>query len=239
MTTVHALALCEADAVGEGSRIDAFAVVRAGARLGRGVIVHPHAVIEAGAVLGDGVEVFPGAYVGKPARGSAALAREVGGGGETRIGNGCVIGPHAVIYHDVALGADCLVGDAASIREGCRIGRKVVVGRHVTLNYNVELGDGVKLMDHAWLCGNQKVGEGAFVSGLVGTANDNAMGRDGYIDEDIRGPEIGAHARIGLGALLLPRVRIGEGATVAAGAVVTKDVPDGAAVRGLPARPVE
>jgi acetyltransferase-like isoleucine patch superfamily enzyme len=50
------------------------------------------------------------------------------------------------------------------------------------------------------------------------------------------GPNIARGAAIGLGANLLPGVRIGVGAVVGAGAVVTKDVPDGALVMGVPAR---
>jgi acetyltransferase-like isoleucine patch superfamily enzyme len=49
------------------------------------------------------------------------------------------------------------------------------------------------------------------------------------------GPHIARGAAIGLGANLLPGVRIGVGAVVGAGAVVTKDVPDGALVMGVPA----
>jgi hypothetical protein len=64
-----------------------------------------------------------------------------------------------------------------------------------------------------------------FISGCVGSSNDNAIGRDGYDGSPMLGPNI-ARAAIGVGANLL----IGVGAVV--GAVVTKDVPDGALVTG-------
>ena len=59
---------------------------------------------------------------------------------------------------------------------------------------------------------------------------------DSYSEEHIAGPTIGARARIGAGAVLLPGVDVGQGATVAAGALVTRDVPEDATVMGIPAR---
>jgi acetyltransferase-like isoleucine patch superfamily enzyme len=50
--------------------------------------------------------------------------------------------------------------------------------------------------------------------------------------------EIGAFATIGTNATILPRIKIGQGAFVGAGAVVTRDVPDGRVVAGVPARPM-
>ena len=72
------------------------------------------------------------------------------------------------------------------------------------------------------------------IAGCVGTANDNAFGREGYDGLSMLGPNIARCARIGVGANLLPGLRIGVGAVVSAGAVVTKDVPDGALVMGVP-----
>ena len=72
-----------------------------------------------------------------------------------------------------------------------------------------------------------------FISGCVGTSNDNVFSREGYKGLSMLGPNIARRARIGVGANLLPGVRIGVGAVVIAGAVVTKDVPDGALAMGV------
>lgn len=236
---IHPLAIVETERnlIGEGTIVDAYAVIRKGVVLGENVVVHPHVVIEADVQIGDGVEIFPGAYIGKLPKGAGALARipEIKGG--TFIGANSSVGPHVVIYQDVQIGENCLIGDAASIREACRIGKAVVVGRHVTLNYAVVLHDRVKIMDHSWLGGNQAIGEGAFISGLVGMTNDNAMGREGYDESQILGPSVGANARIGAGAQILPNIKIGDGAIVAAGAVVTHDVDIAQTVVGVPAKP--
>jgi acetyltransferase-like isoleucine patch superfamily enzyme len=62
------------------------------------------------------------------------------------------------------------------------------------------------------------------------------MGRTEGRLEHMRGPTIRRGARIGGGAVLLPGIEVGEEAFVGAGAVVTKDVPAGATVAGVPAR---
>ena len=75
-----------------------------------------------------------------------------------------------------------------------------------------------------------------FIASLVTGANDNTFGAFGFREENLQGHTIEDDARIGPGACLLPGVVIGRAATVAAGAVVTKDVEPGATVVGVPAR---
>jgi len=62
------------------------------------------------------------------------------------------------------------------------------------------------------------------------------MGAAGYDSEKVVGPQIENGARIGVGAILLPNVKIGANAQVAAGAIVTKSVEPFDKVMGIPAR---
>lgn len=63
--------------------------------------------------------------------------------------------------------------------------------------------------------------------------------RDEHPDIDIFGPiDIGSNVFIGVNAVLLPGVRIGDNSVVAAGAVVSRDVPSGTIVGGVPAKPI-
>ena len=232
------LAVIETESIGRNVTIHEFAVIRRGAVLGDGVVIHPHVVIEAGVTVGAGVEIFPGAFLGKEPKGAGATARLPAFERRIVIGDGCSIGPHAVVFYDVEIGAGTLLGDGASIREQARIGERCLLSRYVTLNYNVRIGDRTKIMDLCHITGNTTIGSDVFISTMVGMTNDNAMGKDGFRDDDIRGPTIEDGAMIGVGAKLLPRVRIGAGAIVGAGAVVTRDVAPGVLVMGVPAKPV-
>jgi len=229
-------AVVESASIGEGTVVEEFAIVRAGAVLGRDVRIHPFVIIGDGVVIGDGTEIFPGAYIGKEPKGAAATSREIIFSHRIAIGAGCSIGPHAVIFYGVTIGDGTLLGDGASIREGCSIGSKCIISRYVTVNYNTRIGDGCKVMDLSHITGNATLEDGVFISTMVGTANDNKIGRSGYVEQEHRGPIVEAGAVVGAGATLLPNVRIGTNSTVAAGAVVTRDVPPNATVAGIPAR---
>jgi acetyltransferase-like isoleucine patch superfamily enzyme len=234
--TISSHAVVETTSLGRNVDIGHFAVVAAGAVIGSDVVIHPHAVIGDGVTIADGVEVFPGAFLGREPKGAGATARTPEFERRISVGAGSSIGPHAVIYYDVVIGNNTLIGDGASIRERCRIGSYVIISRYVTLNYNATVGDRSKVMDMTHITGNCTIGDDVFVSTGVSTMNDNAMGADGYDEEEVRGPTIEDGAMVGGGAILLPRVTIGEGALVAAAALVSRTVPAGALVAGIPAR---
>jgi acetyltransferase-like isoleucine patch superfamily enzyme len=236
MDGISSLAVVLTDQIGDNVRVGEFSVIRSNVTLGRDVLIHPHVVIESGVTIGDNAEVFPGAYIGKIPKGAGALTRAPRYKPRVEIGAHCSIGPHAVIFYDVVIGEATLLGDGASIREETRIGSRTIIGRYVTVNYNTQIGSHVMVQDHSWLAGNMTIEDDVFISGGVGTSNDNGIGRNGYDEARVLGPHIARGAAIGVGANLLPGVRIGCKAIVGAGAVVTKDVPDGAVVMGVPAQ---
>ena len=233
---ISPLAVVETTEIEENVDIAEFAVVRAGVQLGRGVRIHPGAVIEPGVRLEDDVEVFPGAYIGKEPKGAGATARAMKYERRVLIGRGTSVGPHAVIYYDVEIGAGTLVGDGASIREQCRVGSQCIISRYVTVNYNTRVGNRTRIMDMTHLTGNSVIGDDVFISCMVATANDNTMVTRRYDEDTVIGPRIADKVSIGEGACILPGVRIGEGALVGAGSVVTKDVEAYALVMGVPAK---
>ena len=229
-------AVVESNQISNSASIGEFTVIRKNVIIGEDVIIHPGVVIYEGVIIEPGTEVFPGTCIGKRPNGAGVTSRPISYQPLVRVGSYCAIGPNAVIYADVIIGNNTLIGDGASIRENCRIGSNCIIGRQVTINYQTEVMDYTKIMDHCWLAGNMKVGRHVFISGGVLTTNDNSMGKEDYLESDIRGPLIEDWARVGAGAILLPGVCIGEHAIVAAGAVVTKDVAPHELVMGLPAR---
>lgn len=220
--------------IGENVTIMEFAVVREGVKIGSNVIIHPFVVIESGVIIGDNVEIFPGTYIGKVPKG-AALARKPEFIPRVVIDDNCSIGPHAVIYYDVEIGANTLIGDGASVREKCRIGSNCILSRYVTVNYATKIGNNTKIMDSTHITGNCTVGNNVFISLLVGSTNDNAIGKLGYEEGRVVGPNIEDGAAIGAGAMLMPAITIHKNAIVGANSVVTRDVPEGAVVMGSPA----
>lgn len=235
---ISPLACVESRAIGKNVTIHPFAVVYDGAIIGDDVVIHPHAVIASGVTIGRGTEIFPGAFIGKEPKGAGATARTPVFERHVTIGEDCSIGPHATVYYDVAIGNHTLLGDCASVREKVRIGSFCIISRCVTINYDTKIGDRTKIMDSTHITGNAVIGSDVFISLLVGSTNDNAMGQKGYDAEHDRGPTVCDGAMIGAGAMLLPSVKIGEHAIVAAGSIVTKNVEAHSLVVGSPARKI-
>lgn len=147
---------------------------------------------------------------------------------EAFIDPSCVWGAGTIIWHYAIVLADVTIG-----RE-CNIGGHAEIGRGTTI------GDRTRISSGVFLPSNSKIGNDVFIGPNV-TCTDDRFPRtlkpgEHYVAEP---PTIEDHASIGAGAVLLPGIRIGKGARVAAGAIVTKDVPDGLAVRGLPAKRFE
>ncbi|MGB3421045.1 MAG: hypothetical protein WBA52_11545 [Dolichospermum sp.] len=225
--------------VGKNVEIKDYVVIADNVQLGDNVIIHPHVIIEPGTVIGDFVEIFPGAYIGKEPKGAGATARILEFERKVYINENCSIGPNSVIYYDVEIGKNTLIGDNASIREKVRIGEFCLLSRCVTVNYNTRIGNRTKIMDLTHITGNCEIGDDVFISVLVATTNDRAIGRLGYEEERVQGPKISNKVAIGAGANILPGVYIGEGAVVAAASVVNKDIPPGKMVAGNPARVIK
>lgn len=222
--------------VGHGVSIGPFAVIADDVSIGNDVRIHPHVVIESGVTIGDGVEIFPGAYIGKEPKGAGSLARKPTFERRVVIGPNSSIGPHAVVYYDVEIGNNTLLGDGASIREKCRIGSYCIVARYVTINYNTTIGDRTKIMDLSHITGNCTIGNDVFVSVLVGTTNDNSMGRMHYDEARVLGPTVHDGVAIGVGASVLPNVEIGEATVIGSGSVVSKNIGPDKLVLSVPAK---
>jgi len=237
MPTIHPSAVVETDSIGEGVEVGEFAVIRPGAVIGDGVTILPHVIVDTKVEIGAGTEIQAGTYIGRRPRAAGAVTRKPTYREELRIGAGCAIGAHAVIYYGVEIGDDTLVGDHAAIREETEIGSGCAVGRFCAIDREVRIGDGSVMMFTSNIVGPITIGKNVFIAAGVITTNDNAMGAEGFDKDEAVPTTIEDEARIGANATLLPGVTIGRGAMVAAGSMVTRDVAPGTTVMGVPARP--
>lgn len=183
--------------------------------------------------------MLDGAVLGRPPISNGTTTRPVRAAfGTVQLGDGSIVGCHAVVYTDVTFGPRVLLGDLASVREGCRIGTGVVLGRGVMLLSSAIVGDFSRVQDQAHIVGDMVIEENVFIGMGVITSNDNDvyLSRFGVQGDPQRGPIVRRLAVIGSAATILPNVEIGEGALVGAGAVVTRNVPPWTLVTGVPAR---
>ena len=126
---------------------------------------------------------------------------------------------------------------------GCAIGDGTRVGTFVEIQRGATIGARCKIQSHTFICTGVEIGDEVFVGHGVVFVNDkrpratNAGGglQDEY-DWELLPTVVERRVSIGSGAVVLGGLRIGEGAIVGAGAVVTRDVPAGVTVAGSPAR---
>ena len=114
----------------------------------------------------------------------------------------------------------------------------MIVGRGVAVENNTSVGDGTKIQTGAYITAYVTIEEHCFIAPCVVTTNDNYMGRTAERFKHRRGATIRRGARVGANTTLLPGVEIGAEAFVAAGSIVTRDVPPATLVMGAPARVV-
>ena len=126
---------------------------------------------------------------------------------------------------------------------GCEIGDGSKIGSFVEIQKGVRIGKRCKISSHTFICEGVEIADGVFVGHNVSFINDlfpRAVNEDGspQTEEDwqLVRTVVEENASIGTGATILGGIRIGTGAMIGAGAVITKDVPPFAVVVGNPAR---
>ena len=142
-----------------------------------------------------------------------------------------------MVLAGASIGEEVIVGDQSFVRERSSIGARTLIGRGSVIDNDVSLGARVSLQANVYVTAFSVVEDDVFIGPGAITTNDDSMARHGP-RAALRGPTLKRACRIGAGALLRPGVEVGEEAVVAAGALVTRDVPARAVVMGAPARVV-
>jgi UDP-3-O-[3-hydroxymyristoyl] glucosamine N-acyltransferase len=205
------------------------AIVSPSARCGKDVNIHPGATIGDDCQIGSGATILPGAHI---------LAN-------CQIGENAWIGPGVVLYEN------SIIGDRSILHAGVVIGANgfgysFIDGRHVQsaqLGYvqigcDVEIGAGSTVDRGTY--GATTVGDGTKIDNLVQIAHNCQIGKHNIICAQVGiagSTSTGDYVIIGGQAGLRDHVRIGHGARLGAKAGITNDVPDGAAMLGIPATP--
>jgi UDP-3-O-[3-hydroxymyristoyl] glucosamine N-acyltransferase len=188
------------------------AIVSAGARLGAGVEIGPYSIVHEGVELGDGCRV--GAYC------ELGLPTALAGDPFLRIGAGANIRSHAVFYAGSTIGRDLETGHRVTVREGTRAGDGLRLGTLCDVQGDCRLGEHVRLHSGVFVAKGSRIGNYVWLMPHVMLANDPTPP-----SEVVLGCELGDYAVVATRAVLMPGVRVGEHALVAAAACVTRGVP--------------
>jgi UDP-2-acetamido-3-amino-2,3-dideoxy-glucuronate N-acetyltransferase len=208
------------------------------AQVGEGVRFGAHVVVHDGVVIGDGVVVQDGAILGKaPTLSPRSSMAGAATSAPLVIEEGAAICAQAIVFAGAHIGRGTIIGDQAFVRERSVIGEGCVIGRGATIDCDVTVGDRVRMQTQVYITAFSLIEDDVFLGPCAMTTNDDTMARRAP-HEPMQGATLRRACRIGGGAVLVPGVEVGEEAFVAAGAVVTNDVPPRALVMGVPARVV-
>jgi len=187
-------------------------------------IIHPNTAIAGGVTLDPNTQI--GYPTGRPIADRALV-----------LGEGATVRSGTVLYEGSRIGVGLETGHNVVIREENLIGDHVQVWSNSVIDYGCRIGDRVKIHSNCYVAQFTIIEDDCFLAPGVSIANDIHPGCT-YSKQCMRGPVLERGVQVGVGAVLMPYIRIGAESIVGAGAVVTEDVPPGSVVVGNPARVV-
>jgi acetyltransferase-like isoleucine patch superfamily enzyme len=211
-------------------------VLGEGVQVGADVVFGSGVVVHAGTVIGDGCVIEDNVVLGKIAK----LARTSAAAGKApppplELGERVTVCSGAVVFAGARIGDRAILGDQSYVRERTEVGPDTVIGRGSAIDNDVSIGARCKIQTMVYVTAHSLIEDDVFVGPCAMTTNDDTMARHDA-DYDLRGATLRRACRIGGGAVLTPGVEVGEEGFVAAGALVTRDVPPRGVVLGVPAR---
>ncbi len=185
------------------------------------------------AIIGDRVIIgYPTADILRQASSSGKNIGEIEFNGAI-IGDDAVIRSNSTIYTGVETGNNLRTGHNILIREETRVGDNVLIGTNTIIDGRTTIGNNVSIQGNVYIPLNVTVEDNVFIGPCAVLTNDKYPIRK---KSELKGPILRRGASIGANATLLPGIEIGEGAMVAAGALVTVDVEAWKLAIGFPAR---
>lgn len=226
--------------IGEDTHLGEFVVIEENVKIGKNCQIGHGVIIHQGSIIGNNVRIDDHTIIGKlPMKSVLSAITKQKELPPTEIGDGALIGAMVIIYRGCKIGPNTMVADQAFIREDVSIGDTTIIGRGVTIENRSSVGSRCKIETSAYICALSHIGDDCFVAPEVTFTNDNFLGRTKERFKYHKGVTILKGARIGANATILPGIIVGEDSLVAAGSIVTKNVPARMIVMGQPARVVK
>lgn len=149
------------------------------------------------------------------------------------IGSNSKIRSNSIIYNDVIIGDNFQTGHNVLIREQTTIGDNTLIGTNTVIEGECQIGSGISIQSNVYIPRNSIIEDNVFIGPCSCFTNDRYPVR---VDYDLKGPTLRKGASVGANSTFLSNLEIGEGAIVAAGAIVTRNVPPWYLAIGTPAK---
>ena len=149
------------------------------------------------------------------------------------IGSDVHLRPGTTVYEGTVLGSRVETGHNVLIREKVTVGEGSIIGSSSVVDGRVRIGSNVRIESGVYIPPESVVEDNVFIGPYAVVTNDRYP-----MSSRLVGVYIERNAAIGANSVLIAGVRVGENSIVAAGSVVTRDVPPNTVVAGVPARPV-
>lgn len=201
------------------------AYVASSAKLGNDVEIGPFSIVHENVVLGDKVKI--GAYC------ELGIATPLGDGTPLVIGDDSLIRSHSLFYESSSFGPNLTTGHRVTVREKTFAGAGFQIGTSSEIQGDCFIGDYVRFQSNVFVGKKTKIGNFVWILPYVVLTNDPTPPSNVLI-----GCTIEDYASIAAASVVLPGITVGHHALVAAHACVTKNVPPGKVVAGVPAHVV-
>lgn len=223
--------------VGAKTKYGEFCCVGENVIIGNNCTLGHHVIIYENSIIGDNVRIDDGVVIGKlPMKAAISATTKEQTLPPCSIDSDSIIGTNVIIYRGAKIGSKVLIADQSTIRENVTVGQCTIIGRGVAVENFCKIGNYVKLETNVYVTAYSEIEDRAFIAPCVTTSNDNYVGRTEERFKHFKGVTVKKGARLGVNATILPGKIINEDALVAAGALVTKDVPAKKIVAGTPAK---
>lgn len=201
------------------------------ANIGSNVKIGDNTVIYDNVIIGDNSIICNDCVLGEPI--NSYYSSDNYENPVLKIGADSLIRSHSIIYAGSTIGDSFQTGHRVTIRENTTIGKNCSLGTLCDIQGDVMIGDYCRFHSNVHLAQKSKVGSYVFIYPYVVLTNDPHPPSD-----DIKGATIGDYTQVGVHAVLLPGVRVGENCLIGANSLVNRPVPDFTLVSGEPAKAV-